>query len=156
MFTCLSKISYCTGGREGGTGAQRALPVPIPLDYAIPVVLSACQSDHALQSYANVYKFEQNPLLHRREGRRHRSTTFSTRMDSPRLRDSSGAIYVSIGLHLTELSEYSYKQAKTATSSVGGKEAAGTAIFTPTDFPRLHDSSGAIHLLVGPHVTELF
>ena len=75
------KISI--SGMEGGPGAVRSLHIWIPLDRTILAVLSACQSDHASQSYANVYMFRQNLLLHRREGRRHRSTMFFTRTDSP-------------------------------------------------------------------------
>ena len=52
LFTGLSKISYCISGREAGTAARCSLHVQIPLNTMILLVLSACQSDYASQSYA--------------------------------------------------------------------------------------------------------
>ena len=93
----------CVGRREGGTGAQRSLHVQIPLDPMIPAAVSACQSDNTSQSYANLSRVMFNQPLHRREGRRHRSTMFLTRTDSPQSHDSSGAICLSIGPRVAEL-----------------------------------------------------
>ena len=86
------KINHCIGGMEGGSGAQHSLHLQIPLDPTIPAEPSACQSDYTSRSYANVYRFRQNQLLHRWEGRRHQSTMFFICKNSLPFHDSSGAI----------------------------------------------------------------
>ena len=103
IFQGPGSISHCIGWRQGGTGAQSFLHVRIPLDPTIPAVLSACQSGHASRSYANVYRMSQNQPLHRRERRRHQSTTFFTPTDSPLSHEFSGAICLSIGPRIAEL-----------------------------------------------------
>ena len=69
IFLGSGKISHCIGGWEGGTGAQRSLHVRIPLDPAIPAVVSACQSDYTSQSYANFSRNRFNQPLHQWERR---------------------------------------------------------------------------------------
>ena len=86
------KINHCISGRDGRPGAQRPLHLRIPLDPMIPAEPSACQSDYTSRSYANVYRIRQNQLLHRWEGRRHKSTTFFICMNSLPFHDSSGPI----------------------------------------------------------------
>ena len=103
IFLGTGSVSPCIGGREGGTGAQRSLHVQILLDPMIPAVVSACQSDHTTQSYANLSRIRFNQPLHRLEARRHRSAKFLTRTDSSRSHDSSGAICLSIGPRIAEL-----------------------------------------------------
>ena len=106
IFLGSGSISHCISGREGGTRAQRSLHVRIPLDCTIPAVLSTCQSDYTSQSYANLSRNRQNQPLHRRERRRHRSTTFLTRTDSSRYHDSSSAVRLLIGQHVAELYQF--------------------------------------------------
>ena len=68
IFLGSGSISHCIGGRKGGTGAQCSLHVRIPLDPTIPAVVSACQSDHTSQSYANISRIGFNEPQHRWEG----------------------------------------------------------------------------------------
>ena len=155
IFLVSGLISDCISGREGGTGAQRSLHVRIPLNPTIPAVVSACQSDHTSQSYAKLSRIRFKQPLHRWEGRRHRSTTFLTRTVSPRSPDFSGDIFLSIGPHVAELCYCLQDEAKSATALGERRRHQSTMCFTPTDFPKSHNFSGAICLSIGPCITEL-